>query len=197
METVLSTSKWVHKKDYSENYTMRSGSTRQVVACIQSPILDCDGAKISGFVWLWDNEGYIEVFNIVPTEPGSLSYSEYNHILQSFQKDVINLIVMDMGLSVEVTKPHKSIEDIIGDDAALALRSFSVNANKSTGRTHPFDFNRWCDFVFIIHRRKIPLNSEDFVRWLRDENGWSDKMAWELALDLEYSQNLLEKYDKG
>lgn len=95
-----------------------------------------------------------------------------------------------------MTKPEKLIVETIGRDALQALKSFSTSANKTTGNIHPYDFERWCDFIFIIVRKNIELSSFELESWLL-ENGWDSEMASKLAIDFEYSISLLEKYEQN
>ncbi len=97
--------------------------------------------------------------------------------------------------TVTLTKPEKLIIDTIGTEVFQSLKSFSSLANKSTGNSNPYDFERWCEFVFTIFRKNIDLNSTELEAWLI-ENGWSEEMAIKLALDFEYSISLLMKYEQ-
>ena len=86
---------------------------------------------------------------------------------------------------------------MIGEDSYRLLYRFSHSANKSTGNTNPHDFERWCDFVLAIFRNQVELNADDLVRWLEEDEGWSDTIAWKLGLDFEYGLQLLKRYEQS
>jgi hypothetical protein len=186
---------WIHRLDFEENYRKNTATESDTILCIETLEMFFNSLPIKGYIWLWKKNNYFEIFNIIPTKPGSFSYSQYNYILNQFFLFVVSDVVLQLGLQTESSKPNKSIEEIIGKDAAESLIRFSKGANKVTGNTHPYDFDRWCEFVFIIFREKIPLNIDEFVRWLKDEENWSDEMAWKLGIDLEYALDILEKYE--
>lgn len=188
---------WTHKIDFESNYKKNTASSADAVFCFESHQINFNTKNLHAYLWLWKRRDYFEVFNIVPSKSGSLSYSEYNFILNTFFNEVLTPIVADLNLKTEFTKPNKTIIDLIGEDAGDALLRFSRNANKATGNSHPYDFNRWCEFVFLIHRNHIKLNIDDFIRWLEEEENWSNDIALELGLDLEYALNILEKYEQN
>ena len=102
-----------------------------------------------------------------------------------------------MEFEIVYTESEKSIEKLAGEEVASALKKFSVAANRTTGHSHPMDSERWKDFVCLAHRFRSELGVEELVRWLRDDEGWSDDKAWELGLDYEYSMDLLKYYDSN
>lgn len=188
---------WMHKSDFESNYKRNTASSTELVFCFESHQIIFDNKTLHAFLWMWKRRDYFEVFNIVPAKSGRLSYSEYNHILNTFFNEVLKPIIIELNLRTEFSKPNKTIIDLIGEEAGDALLLFSRNANKATGNSHPYDFNRWCEFVFLIHRKHIKLNIDDFIRWLEEEENWSSEIALELGLDLEYALNILEKYEQN
>lgn len=188
-------SNWTQKTDFETGYKKNTASD-DLIICVETDEFKFENTTLKAFVWLRKEKNYFEVFNIIPTKSGSLTYSQYNFLLKTFFDSILSDITNALNLKVEISNPNKSIIDLIGEDAEKALLMFSKNANKSTGNTHPYDFNRWCDFVFIVHRQKIEINIDDFIRWLQEEEGWSDDLSTKLGLDLEYSLELLEKYEQ-
>jgi hypothetical protein len=189
-------SKWTQKSDFETVYKKNTASKDDIIICVESTDLEFETEMLRAYVWLWKKNDFFEVFNIIPVKSGRLSYRQYNFILNQFYISFIADVVKKMKLKTDFSNPSKSIENMIGKDAADALIRFSRSANKSTGNTHPYDFNRWCDFIFIIHRRKIQLSIDDFVRWLKEEEDWTDEIAWKLGLDLEYALDILKKYEQ-
>lgn len=192
----VKSSNWTQKTDFETGYKKNTASD-DLIICVETGELKFQNEILKGFVWMWKKKNYFEVFNIIPTKSGSLTYSQYNFLLNTFFNTILSDIVKNLQLKVEISNPNKSIIDLIGEDAGDTLLNFSKNANKSTGNTHPYDFNRWCEFVFIIHRQNIEINISDFIRWLEEEEGWSDDLSTKLGLDLEYSLDLLKKYEQN
>ena len=191
----ITKSEWNHKSDFESNYQKNTASEDKIVICIETPNLLFNDVTLKAYVWFRKEEDHFEVFNIVPAKSGSLSFNQYNFILNKFYELFITNLREVFNLKIVFSKPNKSIIDFIGEDAADILIRFSRSANKSTGNTNPYDFNRWCDFVFILYRKEIHLSIGDFERWLIEEEGWSDDMASKLGLDLEYALDILEKYE--
>lgn len=188
-------SKWKIRNDLVSNYKKNTFTASKNVLCAESEKYSFNNKKIQGLLWLWDYNGCYEVFNIVPVETRRLEFKEYNFILNRFYELFIVDLASEFNATVTLTKPEKLLIDTIGNEAFQSLQSFSNSANKSTGNAHSYDFERWCEFVFIIFRKNIDLSSTELEAWLV-ENGWSDDMASKLALDFEYSINLLEKYER-
>lgn len=185
---------WQLRQDFIDNYKKNSFSEFKIITCLESPEFVLNNKKIKGALWMWNFNGYLEVFNIIPLIDNSLDYDEYNHILNEFYKTFILKLKEKFSAKVVLSKAEKQIIETIGEDALKALIAFSHGANKSTGNTHPLDFNRWCDFVFIIFRNKIELGVSELIDWF-EENGWSEEMAHKLGLEYEYSLDLLEHYE--
>ena len=188
-------SKWKFRNDLIDNYKKNTFVKEKMILCAESESFKIDNKEIKGLLWMWDYSGYFEVFNIVPVLSNSLEYKEYNYILTQFKSNFIDSISSKYNAEVTLSKPEKIMKETIGEDAYSVLKSFSSGANKSTGNTHPLDFNRWCDFVFIIYRNKIELSVDELINWFV-EDGWSDDMATKLGLEFEYSLDLLEKYEQ-
>lgn len=188
-------SDWKNKGDFESRYKKNTASSNEIVFCFESHDISFNKKTLKAFVWMWKKKDFFEVFNIVPSKSGSLDYGEYNFILNTFYKELLSDIIVKLNVKTDFSKPNKSMVDLIGKEANESLIQFSKNANKTTGNTNPFDFERWCEFVFIIHRNKIALNIDDFVRWLEEED-WTNDVAWKLGLDLEYALNILKRYEQ-
>lgn len=137
------------------------------------------------------------VVNINPHEPGGISMRRYNYLLQDFAQNVVLLALEDQNASLEVTSCMQNPIDWFGDDAAWTLYAFSRNANKSNGYNHPYDWDRWNDFLIKVHDSGRSFSAtEHLERWLRESEGWSEEMSQQLSLDYEASGILLDAYDK-
>lgn len=196
LSSTLEKTDWKVRNDIASNYKKNSFSTSKIVLCIETPELHYEDNPIKGVIWIWDYSGYLEVFNITPLIGNNLDFDQYNFILNQFYSLFIDPLNSKYSARIILSKPLMQINETIGNNAYEALVSFSNGANKSTGNTHPFDFQRWCEFIFVIFRNEIKLGASELIVWL-EENGWSNDMAYKLGLEFEYSLNLLEKYEQN
>ncbi|MBB3186098.1 hypothetical protein [Microbacter margulisiae] len=190
-------SDWTVKNDFVENYRKNLGENEKKVICLMSPKIKISDKEIQAYVWLGQWKSTLDVFNIVPIKTGSLSFSEYNYILQQFYKLFIEQEIEKLEFEIVYTESEKSIEKLAGEEVARALKKFSLAANKSTGHSRQMDSEKWKEFICLAHKLKSELGVEELVRWLKDDEGWSDDKAWDLGLDYEYSMDLLNYYDSN
>lgn len=187
--------KWLYRSDFEEDY-IKNVMTDDIIICLESPKFSFNNnTDLQAFVWMRHSKNEFEVFNIIPSLTRKLTYEQYNFILDQLYKCVVKKVAVKLELDTMITSPYKSMTEIIGEEAYERLYRFSRSANKSTGNTNPFDFERWCEFVFTLFRQNVKLNSDEFVRWLEENEGWSEDLAWKLAVDLEYALDILEKYE--
>jgi hypothetical protein len=144
-----------------------------------------------------DNGGLF-ISNIVPLSKNKLSYDEYNEILIKFFEIVLFVLkTTDMeNTKAEITKSNIELDDLISDESKNLFISFSNNANKSTGNSHPQDKKRWFDFILSIYIKKEKLEPEELEKFLIEDE-WSEDSAINLAIDFEYSLALLAYYDEN
>jgi hypothetical protein len=181
---------WRHAADREEE--LRRNSLSVDLAVFERT--EGDGLPAADLV-LWERPVGYEVSNIVPKKNGSLSYGQYNALLQDFITRVATKAAETTDFTVETTKAQKTLEDLLNAKAATALRRFSAAANKSTGATHPLDQKRWYAFLIEAHQQNADLGASTLQRWLCEEDGWSEDMAYELAIDYEQARSLLRFYD--
>ena len=148
-------------------------------------------------VFLTRESGRLYVPNITPLEAGWLSIAQYNRILDEFADILRNHRPADSALEINVTSDDAAITDWVSPHAAELLDRFSTGANKSTGSSHPSDFQRWANFLIEVHKEGSSrrLSGEFLAKWLEEELGWSSERANELATKYEFARNLLHAYD--
>ena len=137
------------------------------------------------------------VSNIVPLEFGQLSIDQYNRILDKFEDILRSHESTDSALSINVTSDKANINDWVSTSAGKLLERFSVCANMSTGSSHPNDFQRWVDFLIVVHKEGSSLSSEFLGQWLNEELGWPSDKARELASEYEFARDILRAYDQS
>ncbi|TVZ23510.1 hypothetical protein JM84_2438 [Dokdonia sp. Hel_I_63] len=196
LKNLIEKSEWKIRQDFVDNYKKNTFSKEKEILCVETTEYKYGNKEIKGAVWLWDYNGFLEVFNIIPLIRNSLDFDQYNFLLNEFY----TLFIKDLGekfnAKIVVSEPVKKLINTIGEEAYSALESFSIGANKTTGNTHPFDFKRWCEFIFIIFRNDIEIGVDELIFWL-EENGWDSDMANRLGLEFEYSLNLLKNYERN
>ncbi len=196
LKAVIAKSNWVLREDLISNYKKNTFTGDKDILCIESEKFLFDEEMIQGLLWIWDYSGYYEVFNIIPIGKNRFEKKEYNYILNKFNEQIVQGLAKKYDANVQLTKSERLLIDAIGKDAYGALNKFSVAANKSTGHSHPYDFERWCEFLFIVFRNDIEIDTDELIGWF-EENGWTNEMATQLVLDFEYSINLLERYEQN
>ncbi|OJV54216.1 MAG: hypothetical protein BGO31_12750 [Bacteroidetes bacterium 43-16] len=188
---------WSLRNDLAANFIKNSFTKSKYVITAESNEFLLGNRTIRGVVWLWNDQNVFKVNNIIPSgSVRNLETNEYNYILGEFKRDFIDNVPNNLEAKVNLTNASKLIEDTIGEDGLAALKSFSDGANKTTGNTNPYDFQRWCEFIFIIYRTETSLSSTELEKWLI-ENGWDDEMALKLSLEFDYSIELLGKYEQS
>ena len=180
-------SSWVRDTEREDELTKKLHDVKQYAySTVNNP--DLPDARL----WLANNDkGGLYVSNIVPCEVGELTMEEYNSIMMSF----VGILKKDSKVIFQLTKADMSLEDFVPKDIAEKLRTFSNLANKSTGYGHPCDFGRWLDFVISFHQCKCERRLDLIERWLHEEAGWLWETASKLSCQLEYSLNILQRYD--
>lgn len=154
------------------------------------------GQQPAGFLWLAYRDAYhLHVLNIVPAKTGRLSHEQYNGLLQDFYQTFVKDAARKTGVDPELAKDSFQPEDVLSEGCAESLRRFSRLANKSTGSGHPFDKERWEEFLTSAHLEGSMLHAETLERWLVEEEEWPADSASELATEYEAAMSLLKAYD--
>lgn len=139
-----------------------------------------------------EHGGELKVVNVVPSQRGSLTHQQYNHIVKDFHDDIVQPAAVGIRVLVAFTEAQQGIEHLMTPETYSLLTGFSRSANKSTGSAHPSDLERWFQFLIAAHRENTPLDPARLASWLVEEK-WSDEQAGELALEYEFGRGLLKR----
>lgn len=142
-----------------------------------------------------DSSGPLRVTNIVPKETGKLSRDQYNGILSDFAKAAEKVKESGYAVVVSLGKEQEMLADYFAPEVVEKLERFSVAANKTTGRGHPLDNERWLGFVIAAHLNHAK-GSEPLKTLLEEELDWPAEKAWDLASDFQDAIELLRAYDE-
>lgn len=145
---------------------------------------------------LWGTEDGYYVPNIVPLETGSLTFAQYNAVLEDFVACIAAPVTAQFGFTISTTEARQTLDDWLSPEAALKLKRFSGAANKSTGASHPSDQRRWFDFLVAVHCGGDKPGADRMARWLHEVDGWDEASAHNLAGDFETAIALLAFYDE-
>lgn len=138
-------------------------------------------------LWIVKIENKLSVSNIVPHQSSQLSILEYNEILNNF----VNSVLIKTGILYEVSKESPTAEDLLSKNSKESFFAFSNYANKSSGRYHPADEERWFKFIYATLKNKDELDSET-VRNLLIDDGWDSETAYNLGKDYSYAYDAMK-----
>jgi hypothetical protein len=182
---------WIHAPKREDRSLLSPGQDLLALERLDAPLLP--GVSL----WMFSEEdGSYKVSNIVPLKTGELGISGYNAALNHFLQSVVEPACESESLKAKVSGASMSIDDWAGEPSAKALKSFAELANKSTGRSHPMDEQRWLHFLLEAHRAKSVLGGDQLARWLIEAERWPLEIAYELASEYDLSRTLLDLYDK-
>lgn len=163
-----------------------------------------DKARVSIYLGNKIIEGELNVGNIIPLEKNELSIDEYNAVLLKFYNDVIKPY-KECGTELTILEPSDDIFDpttIITEEALKKLERFCRLANKATGSSHPYDRERWFDFVCQTVDDDRIFDSSTLASFLKDENYWGKKsddfigVMGTYAWDEDHAYELASEYER-
>jgi len=156
-----------------------------------------DKERETAELWLAHRgENALYVANIIPDRARQLTIDQYNAIAEEFYEKYARPAAEALGLNHLLTPSVKEIEDWVSEETAAKLRRFSRLANKQTGSTHFLDEQRWLDFLVSAHAEVSTLDSGTLIRWLVENEGWPEDIAYNLAVEYEFARSLLAFYDE-
>lgn len=135
------------------------------------------------------------VVNIVPLPESGVSHideSTYNAILDSFRKDVLDVLHRIYGNAIVSNEEDYTLQDTI-PQSFPKLQTWLHGYPLSS---HPNDTNRFYDFVIALHTNHEPISLDDFGEYLREEYKWTEDDAYNAKLKLESFLDLIEYYDR-
>ena len=150
-----------------------------------------DDKPFAGVTLVYDDDKRrIWLSNIVPCQMSQFSIEEYNGVFDRFCREILEAVKAD--LKYEETGDVFSGCDVMSGESWKLLGSFCALANRSS--LHPFDVQRWHQFVISIYNAGTRLDSSTLERILREEFEWDDSGALRLASLYEDEIELLKEY---
>lgn len=155
----------------------------------------------SRVILIWDNRG-LHMCNIVPQTISFLEMEQYNAVLRHFYEDVICKLKTE-SIKIDISKEENSMQDLISAPAYHALVEWEELCNKNSPTVHPYDRERWMDFICELYINKDRLSLSDFRSWLIEDKGWyydpddnEDRTFDSLEFDLSFGLDLIAHYAK-
>lgn len=182
---------WSRAAEIEESWQERGATRDQPVVFRREPNGDLPGAHLYLFT---REDGSLYVSNVVPTEAGQLTEMEYNGLLREFHDVTVRAAADEIGAWSELDVADYDLAERAGIEVRDTLARFSRAANRSTGASHPMDAERFDDFVIQaagLDPERRP-GADTIAEWLVAD-GWSDDMAWDLALQYERGLRLLDR----
>lgn len=154
----------------------------------------------------------IKVANIVPLDKSRLSIDEYNEVLKLFYRDIVSPYLAEHS-EMQLEGPTSDIFDpltYISKTALEKLNNFCISAKHSMGALHPYDEERWFEFVCQTVEDGKLFDYYTIKNFLMDDGywgkrntnspneigsgAWNEEQAEELALEYVQCTNLLMYY---
>lgn len=135
------------------------------------------------------------VSNVVPAG-GRLSEDEYNAILRAFFEDCIKPLAEPYNLTIDFSKEEVFVEETLSAENMSRLQEFARMANKSTGASHPYDYERWISFISASVKDSQIIEPALLQTWLI-EHGFPDYIAYELISQYQFGIDLIRHIEMG
>ena len=182
-----STPPWHHATEKERELTETSSSMPQYLMFERSR----EDPLAAAAVALCKSSAGYDVVNVIPLEVHQLGVNAYNDLLNDFIDRVVMPASKEFQFDFRYTERRQTLTDWISQDAATALHTFSLAANKSTGAGHPSDRQRWFEFLSAVYENHTKLDTELLGRWLVEVEAWPPEMADDLVDKYQYSMDFL------
>lgn len=146
-----------------------------------------NASKIYAKVWITRQEMTLWISNILPQTTNTFTMKEFNEIARLFSKSVLDKNNIEYSISKEVVEAS----DLLSEESLRYFQSFSRSANRSTGRSHPCDEERWFKFIYSTLKNGEKIDSGTLKNLLM-EDGWDEETSFELSLDFEYGRDAMK-----
>ncbi len=187
------TNKWKFEKKLTKDYASNISLAEENVACFKANSTKYFEATI----WIVINDSVLKVSNIVSRKVPYLGKDIYNLIVTDFHKEYVSKYITKE-YDINLTSNEVTIEEIANKETADKLKKWESLCNRSTGNSHPYDRERWFEFI----KTAVDTNSElmvgDLEQWLTEEKNWfvdeENSVTERIVLDFEYGIDLLKYY---
>jgi hypothetical protein len=116
-----------------------------------------------------------------------------NIILHEFYDTFISPYYQHAGVRIKYDK-EISVDSLMSENVAQAFKSFTFMADKSS--LHPYDQERFYDFIIQSHIDDSLLE-EDEIAYLLKIEGWWEEKSIELSSDYRFGRDLLNRFNNS
>lgn len=131
-----------------------------------------------------------------PAAGPELSPHETNSVIEEFYQRLVRPAAARSGAVAELTAAEADLEHWMSPDTAAKLRRFNLAANRHSGSRHPAARKLWYDFLAAAHREDAKLDAATLAQWLREDGGWNEEWADDLAGEYGFARGLLTYTDQ-
>jgi len=148
----------------------------------------------SSIIFVYASGGKIKVLNIVPQGHGSegMTKDEYNAIIDRFDVDIIQPLFSGK-YQIEKTPDVVQMQDII-PETWDKLFQFVSCPGWPEPFNHPFDREKWNDFVCSLSENNEYLSAGDFELWLLEDRKAGPELVETIIQKYEDATSLLDYY---
>lgn len=187
------TNKWKFERKLTKDYSLNISISEEKVACFKANSTKYFDATI----WFAIIDGVLKVSNIVSRKVPYLGKDIYNLTVTDFYEEFVSKYV-EGNFKINLTSNEVTIEEIANKATADKLKKWESLCNRSTGNSHPYDRERWFDFIKTAVDTNSNLTVGDLEQWLTEERNWfmdeENSITERIVLDFEYGIDLLKYY---
>ncbi|MCT7975238.1 hypothetical protein [Laspinema olomoucense] len=182
---------WTRDRDKEATEKSRVDITYKIFVCSQR-----GSRPAAALFFVADENNYFYITNIVSPEIRNGEVDKYNQVWEEFYSKFIEPIASNFDVDVITTPAERTIENSMSPEVAECLLRFSNAANKSSGGSHPYDEERFLDFIIQAHQEGSLLDESQLRKLLMIDKGWSEENASKLSCEYRFGMDLLKRYDK-
>lgn len=185
--------KWSFEKKMTKDYAANISLEENRVACFKAN----SSKYFEATIWMVINETKLRISNIVSRKISYLGKDLYNTIITDFHNSFVSKFIPN-NFRVNLTSSEVSIEELANLETAEKLIKWEALCNPSSGNSHPYDRERWFDFIRTAVDTDSELTVGDLEQWLTEEKNWvndeDDGLTERIVIDFEYGVDLLRYY---
>ena len=178
---------WIRNVDSEQRIGTIAGSRYYCFTSEGRPSIE-----VATLFFLTRDDGALYVCNVVPRDKSSLTYDEYNQIVDDFVDNVVSRLPDADADLVLASSDTVDFKVLLGADAYKLLDRFAMTSNRSSGSAHPSDRDKWFAFIHHVHENDIDFGASLFKRYILEEAKWPSETGWDLVLEYEFAIGLLK-----
>jgi hypothetical protein len=142
-----------------------------------------------------EKQGHLVVFSVVPDEGETtpIPVKEYKDILNEFDCLIAGPAVEEFkGMSAMGISQYR-LDDYFSPNTVKLLEAFYHSANQGDFGSHPYDQERWMNFLLSAYDDGHNENCDIFGYCLRNTNWWPEEGIRRLVTEYDFAMRLLRQ----